>query len=126
MWQTSARAVAAVALGIVALIAFVLLVLPTDLLLFDLSGIPVLGAIAQTLYPLALGPEILFSPCSLLLAVAAIVVGGRRTRSASGAHGSSAALARTGVILGWAVVALDAVSLGLIILSFQGVLKPLI
>ncbi len=119
--QSGGRAVAAVTLGIIALLAFLLLALPTDLLLFDLSGVPVLGAIATTLYPLALGPEILFSPISLLLAIAAIIVAGRRR-----ARGPSASLARVGALLGWVVVALDAVSLVLIILSFQGVLKPLI
>lgn len=124
--QSSGRDVAAIALGIGALLAFVLLVLPTDLLLFDLAGVPILGALAQTLYPLALGPEIIFSPFSLLLAVLAIVVGGRRPRPAAGAHGPKAALARAGVVLGWVVVALDAVSVGLVVLSFQGVLKPLI
>jgi len=31
-----------------------------------------------------------------------------------------------GALLGWVVIALDVVSLGLVILSFQGVLKPLI
>lgn len=119
--QAGGRALAAVALGMVALLAFLLLALPTDLLLFDLSGVPVLGAIATTLYPLALGPEILFSPIGLLLAIAAIIVaGGRRAR------GPSASLARLGALLGWAVVALDVVSLVLIILSFLGVLKPLI
>lgn len=119
--QSGGRAVAAVALGIVALLAFLLLTLPTDLLLFDLSGVPALGAIATALYPLALGPEILFSPIGLLLAIAAIIVaGGRRAR------GPSATLARAGALLGWVVVALDVVSLVLIILSFQGVLRPLI
>lgn len=118
--QSSGRAVVALVLGIGALIAFLLLALPTDLLLFDLAGIPILGTIAQTLYPLALGPEILFSPLSLLLAIAAIVVGGRRSRT------RSAALSRAGALLGWAVIALAVLSLGLIILSFQGILKPLI
>lgn len=124
--QWSGRDAVALTLGIAALLAFVLLVLPTDLILFDLAGVPILGAIAQTLYPLALGPEILFSPFSLLLAVAAIVGGGRRPGTTAGARGTSAALARTGLVLGWVVVALDAVSLGLIILSFQGILRPLI
>lgn len=124
--QWSGREIATMALGIVALLAFVLLVLPTDLLLFDLVGVPVLGAIAQILYPLALGPEILFSPITLLPAVAAIVGGGRRPWTTAGAHSSSAALARAGMVLGWVVVALDAVSVGLVILSFQGILKPLI
>src|SRR5579864_2150700 len=120
--QSGGRAVAAVVLGIAALLAFLLLALPTDLLLFDLSGVPVLGALATTLYPLALGPEILFSPIGLLLAIAAIIVaGGRRAR-----RGPSASLARVGALLGWAVAALDVVSVVLIILSFQGVLKPLI
>lgn len=124
--QSSGRDVAALALGIGALLAFVLLVLPTDLLLFNLAGIPILGAIAQTLYPLALGPEIIFAPFSLLLAVAAIVVGGHHPRTTAGAHHPAAALDRAGVLLGWMVVALDTLSVGLIILSFQGVLKPLI
>lgn len=123
--SSSGRAVAALALGIIALVAFVLLALPTDLILFDFAGIPVLGTIAQTLYPLALGPEILFAPLSLLPAIAAIVVGGR-ARTAPAARGPSAALARTGALLGWLVVALDVVSLVLIVLSFQGILKPLI
>jgi hypothetical protein len=115
-----------VVLGIVALIAFLLLALPTDLLLFDVSGIPILGAVAATLYPLALGPEILISPLGLLPAVAAIMIGGHRTQAVPGARNPSAGLARTGVILGWVVVALYAVSLVLVILSFLGVLKPLI
>lgn len=118
--QPSGRAVAALTLGILALVAFTLLTLPTDLLLFDLAEVPILGAIAAALYPLALGPGILFSPIGLLLAIAAIVVGGRRAR------GPSATLARVGALLGWVVVALDVVSLGLIILSFQGILRPLI
>jgi hypothetical protein len=113
-------------LGIVALITFLLLMLPTDLLLFDLAGIPVLGAIAQLLSPLALGPAILFSPISLLLAGGAVVLGRHRTLTVSDARGPSVALARTGVLLGWAVIVLGALSLGLIILSLQGVLKPLI
>ena len=118
--QPSGRAVAALTLGILALVAFLLLTLPSDLLLLDLAEVPILGAIAAALYPLALGPEILLSPLSLLLAIAAIVVGGRRAR------GPSATLARVGALLGWVAVALDVVSLGLIILSFQGTLKPLI
>ncbi|HEU5344730.1 MAG TPA: hypothetical protein VFU60_10315 [Ktedonobacterales bacterium] len=120
------RAVTAVSLGIVALIAFTLLALPTDLILFDLAEVPVLGAIAQTLYPLALGPEIHFSPLGILPAVAAIVIGRRRSRAVTRARGPSATLARTGALLGWVVVALYAVSVVLVVLSFQGILNPLI
>jgi hypothetical protein len=115
-----------VVLGVVALAAFILLVLPTDLILFDLADVPLLGSISQTLYPLALGPEILFSPVSLLIAITAIVVGSRHTHLTSGAHGSPIALARAGALLGWAVVAFYALSLSLVILSFLGILKPLI
>jgi hypothetical protein len=133
--RSNRRDVVAAALGIAALVAFILLAAPTDLLLFDFAGVPLFGAISQTLYPLALGPEILFSPVSLLLAIAAIVVGDRHTLVAPGAHGSSVApgahgssvtLARAGTLLGWVVVALYALSLGLFVLSFLGIMKPLI
>src|SRR5215831_1916720 len=67
------RSVTALTLGALALIAFTFLALPTDLILVDLPGF--LGPIAQALYPLALGPEILFSPIGLLTAIAAIVIG---------------------------------------------------
>jgi hypothetical protein len=103
-------------LGALALISFALLALPTDLILVDLSG--PLGAIAQALQPLALGPEILFSPIGLLAAIAAILV-------ARGAPRASR-LAQVGRVLGWLAVALYLLSLGLIILSVLGVVKPLI
>jgi hypothetical protein len=110
------RPVAALALGALALISFALLALPTDLILVDLPG--ALGAFAQALRPLALGPEILFSPIGLLAAIAAIVVGGSGPRASR--------LAQGGRILGWLTVALYLLSLGLIILSVLGVVKPLI
>ncbi|HEX3272533.1 MAG TPA: hypothetical protein VHR15_17950 [Ktedonobacterales bacterium] len=113
---SSWRPVAALTLGALALISFALLVLPTDLILVDLPGF--LGPVAQALNPLALGPEILFSPIGLLAAIAAIVVG-RSEPSAS-------RLAQVGRILGWLTVALYLLSLGLIILSVLGVVKPLI
>jgi hypothetical protein len=103
-------------LGALALISFALLALPTDLILVDLPGF--LGPLAQALQPLALGPEILFSPIGLLAAIAAIVVG-RGAPSAS-------RLAQVGRILGWLTVVLYLLSLGLIILSVLGVVKPLI
>ena len=113
---SSWRPGAALTLGALGLIAFALLALPTDLILVDLPGF--LGPIAQALQPLALGPEILFSPIGLLAAIAAIVVG-RSEPSAS-------RLAQVGCILGWLTVALYLLSLGLIVLSILGVVKPLI
>jgi hypothetical protein len=110
------RPAAALTLGALALIAFALLALPTDLILVDLPGF--LGPVAQALQPLALGPEILFSPIGLLAAIAAIVVG----RGAS----SASRPAQVGRILGWITVLLYLLSLGLIILSVLGVVKPLI
>jgi hypothetical protein len=110
------RPVTALTLGVIALIAFVLLALPTDLILVDLPG--PLGGIAHALQPLALGPEILFSPTGLLAAIAAIVIG----RGAPRASG----LAQAGRILGWLTVALYLLSLVLVILSILGVAKPLI
>src|SRR5690242_21764093 len=70
---SSWRPVAALKLGALALISFALLVLPTDLILVDLPGF--LGPVAQALNPLALGPEILFSPIGLLAPIPALVVG---------------------------------------------------
>lgn len=110
------RPVAALTLGVIALIAFALLALPTDLILVDLPGF--LEPIAQALHPLALGPEILFSPIGLLVAIAAIVVGRGAPRTSR--------LAQVGRILGWLTVALYLLSLGLIVLSVLGVVKPLI
>jgi hypothetical protein len=122
--QASGRGIAALLLGLVALGAFALLALPTDLTLFDLPG--PLGAIAQTLSPLALGPEILCSPIGVLMAIAAIIVGRPDARMPAGVDRRGRRLARAGRLLGWITVALYLVSLGLFILSFQGVLKPLI
>src|SRR5262245_17483499 len=90
------RPVAALTLGALALISFALLALPTDLILVDPPGF--LGPISRTLQPLALGPEILFSPVGLLAAIAAIVIG----RGAP--HASR--LAQAGRILGWLTVIL--------------------
>jgi hypothetical protein len=104
------------ALGALGLILFALLALPTDLILVDLPG--PLGALAQALHPLALGPEILFSPIGLLVAIAAIVVGRSGSRASR--------VAQVGRILGWVTVALYLLSLGLVILSVLGVVKPLI
>jgi hypothetical protein len=106
----------ALALGALGLILFALLALPTDLILVDLPG--PLGALAQALHPLALGPEILFSPIGLLVAIAAIVVGRSGSRASR--------VAQVGRILGWVTVALYLLSLGLVILSVLGVVKPLI
>jgi hypothetical protein len=102
--------------GALALISFALLALPTDLILVELPG--PLGGLTQALRPLALGPEILFSPIGLLAAIAAIVLGRSRPRASR--------LAQVGRILGWLTVALYLLSLGLIILSVLGVVKPLI
>ena len=113
---SSWRPVAALTLGALALISFVLLALPTDLILVDVPG--PLAAIAQTLQPLALGPEILFSPIGLLAAIAAIVVGRGAPRASRPAQ--------VGRILGWLTVILYLLSLGLVILSFLGIVKPLI
>lgn len=124
MRQSARHGVAALLLGLLAFAAFVLLVLPTDLILFDLSGI--LQTIAQLLYPLALGPEILFSPAALVIAVAAIIVARRGLRGWSGQATPGIAASRAGLILGWITIACCVVSLGLMILSFLGVLKPLI
>jgi hypothetical protein len=110
------RPVTALTLGALALISFALLALPTDLILVDLPG--PLAAIGQTLQPLALGPEILFSPIGLLAAIAAIAVGRGGPRTSR--------LAQVGRILGWLTVTLYLLSLGLIILSVLGVVKPLI
>jgi hypothetical protein len=106
----------ALALGALALIAFTFLALPTDLILVDLPNF--LAPVTQALQPLALGPEILFSPIGLLAAIAAIVVGRGATRASR--------LARVGRILGWVTVVLYLLSLGLIVLSFLNVVKPLI
>jgi hypothetical protein len=103
-------------LGALALISFALLALPTDLILVDLPGF--LGPLAQALQPLALGPEILFSPIGLLAAIAAIVVGRSGPRASR--------LAQVGRILGWLTVVLYLLSLGLVILSILGIVKPLI
>jgi hypothetical protein len=108
--------VTSLALGALALISFALLALPTDLILVDLPGF--LEPIAQALQPLALGPEILFSPIGLLAAIAAIVVGRSAPRVSR--------LAQMGRILGWLTAALYLLSLGLIVLSILGVVKPLI
>src|SRR5262245_50584176 len=110
--------VAALALGALALISFALLALPTDLILVDLPGF--LEPLAQALQPLALGPEILFSPIGLLAAIAAIVVG-RGAPSSS----SSSRLSQVGRILGWLTFILYLLSLVLVILSVLGVVKPL-
>ena len=110
------RSVAALTFGALALLSFALLALPTDLILVDLPGF--LVPIAQALNPLALGPEILFSPIGLLAAVAAIVLGRSGPRVSR--------LAQVGRILGWLTVILYLLSLGLIILSVMGIAKPLI
>jgi hypothetical protein len=110
-----ARALAALILGILALVAFTLLVLPGDLLLFTLSGF--LAAISQALSPLAYGPEMWFSPLGLVAAIAAIVVGRGESRPLRG-------LAGVGLFLGWVTVALYLISIGLYVLSALGVLKP--
>ena len=114
--QADWRPVTTLTLGALALISFALLALPTDLILVDLPG--PFAAIGQTLQPLALGPEILFSPIGLLAAIAAIVVGRGGPRTSK--------LAQVGRILGWLTVTLYLLSLGLIILSVLGVVKPLI
>jgi hypothetical protein len=124
MRQENGREIAALLLGLVALGAFALLAPPTDMTLFDLPG--ELGLIAQPLYPLALGPEILFSPIGVIAAIAAIVVGRPDARMPADTDNRGRGLARAGLLLGWITVALYLVSLGLIFLSFQGVLKPLI
>jgi hypothetical protein len=124
MGPSTGRAVIALALGVLALVSFVLLALPTDLILIETPG--VLGVIARALYPLALGPEILFSPIGLVIAIAAIVVGRGAVGVAPAGRIQDAWLARAGLILGWITVALYLVSLGLVILSFMGVAKPLI
>jgi len=113
---SSWRPVTALTLGALALISFALLALPTDLILVDLPGF--LGPVARALQPLAYGPEILFSPIGLLAAIAAIVVGRGAPRVSR--------LAQVGHILGWLTVALYLLSLGLIILSVLGIVKPLI
>jgi hypothetical protein len=110
------RSVTALTLGVFALIAFTFLALPTDLILVDLPG--PLGAISQALNPLALGPEILFSPIGLLAAIAAIVIGRSGPRTSR--------LAQVGRILGWVTVVLYLLSLVLVILSVLGIVKPLI
>lgn len=110
------RPLASLMLGALSLISFALLALPTDLILVDLPGF--LGPIAQALYPLALGPEILFSPIGLLAAIAAIVVGRNGPRASRSAQ--------IGRILGWIAVILYLLSLGLIVLSVLGIVKPLI
>jgi hypothetical protein len=113
---SSWRPVVALTLGALGLISFALLALPTDLILVDLPGF--LGPIAQALNPLALGPEILFSPIALLAAIAAIVVGRSGPRASRPAQ--------VGRIFGWLTVILYLLSLGLVILSILGIVKPLI
>jgi hypothetical protein len=122
--QSTGRTVGALVAGILAIVSFVVLALPTDLILFDLPGF--LRPIGEALYPLALGPEILFSPLGLIIAIAAIALGARGLSAASAKAGQGAGLARAGLVLGWLATALYLLSFGLVILSFMGVVKPLI
>jgi hypothetical protein len=70
------RAMIVFLLGVLALILFMLLTLPGDLLLFPLSGF--LERTSQAFAPLAYGPRVWFSPL-VVVAISAIVLGrGRR------------------------------------------------
>lgn len=108
------RDILALTLGGLAFVAFWILAAPTDLLMLDL--IQYTGPLAPIIHQLTYGPEFLLAPVGLLIAVAALIVGWSATD----------AMARAGVALGWIALALYIVTIILVVLSFRGVVKPLI